>query len=108
MNKIYEITFRVSGDYSSVKELNRHIKQDVIPDAFNVSDAMPEKDSFCIYQRLVQGFCAVDVTGQAETEGRTLTDEEVDEVLDMMENTFDANTGINWDFISFCIGEVLP
>jgi hypothetical protein len=48
-----------------------------------------------------------DVIYRAKDDGIELTHDQVSDVLDMMVDDHDANVGINWDFISRCINEVV-
>lgn len=44
-----------------------------------------------------------DVFEAAEGMGVKLTDDEAHEVMVKMESSFDANIGINWEYIQYCI-----
>ena len=48
-----------------------------------------------------------DILFQAANDDVTLTENQVDEVADRLQDEFDANYGINWDTISMRIQEVL-
>lgn len=47
-----------------------------------------------------------DIINVAEKNDIKITDDEVLEVIDRIEQTFDANIGVNWDVISYNIIEV--
>jgi len=47
-----------------------------------------------------------DIIYQAECDEVELTDEEIDEVAELLERKTDANIGINWEVISMWISEV--
>ena len=47
-----------------------------------------------------------DIQGTAENEGKVLTDEEIGQVCDYLESNHDAEYGMNWESISFAIGEI--
>ena len=65
-----------------------------------------------LIQELVnRGFIRVlwgreDVISAAERNDITITEDEVLQVIDKIEQTFDANIGVNWDVISYNISEV--
>jgi len=44
-----------------------------------------------------------DVFSVAENMGIKLTEDDVHEVMVQMESSFDANIGINWEYIQYCI-----
>jgi hypothetical protein len=46
-----------------------------------------------------------DVLLQAENAGFELTEDQADEILESLKDNHDANIGINWDVISFYIGD---
>jgi len=48
----------------------------------------------------------VDVLAKAEEMDVSLTEEQADEVLDMVERKHDASIGINWDVIEYWINEI--
>lgn len=47
-----------------------------------------------------------DVISAAERNDITITEDEVLQVINKIEQTFDANIGVNWDVISYNIIEV--
>jgi len=46
-----------------------------------------------------------DILAQAENLDIELTEDQADEILESLEDNHDANIGINWDVISFYIGD---
>lgn len=61
-----------------------------------------------IQELLSRGFIRVlwnkdDIINTAFNLGVTLTDEQVDEVVDNIEHRFDANIGVNWNIIEYHI-----
>lgn len=50
---------------------------------------------------------AEDIESQAESDGVELTDEQVEEVMEEIVESFDAEIGINWDVISSAIDHVI-
>lgn len=64
-----------------------------------------------IQELLNRGFIRVlwsreDVISAAERNDITITEDEVLEVIERIEQTFDANIGVNWDVISYNISKV--
>lgn len=48
-----------------------------------------------------------DVEQKAEEMGLSLTDEQINSVIDYLEDNFDANTGLDWFVIENAISEVV-
>ena len=48
-----------------------------------------------------------DVAMQADSRGKTLTEEECRDVLGMMMRKHDCNIGINWDVIDYWIDQIV-
>lgn len=64
-----------------------------------------------IQELLNRGFIRVlwsreDVVTEAERNGIVITKDEVLEVIHKIEQTFNANIGVNWDVISYNISKV--
>ena len=52
-------------------------------------------------------WCEEDITLRAEDRGIKLTDEQIDKIILLIEKTFDASLGINWDVIDCATDNVL-
>lgn len=103
MNK-FIITIEVNSTEESVRALVNHLENDILPNSFQTKRI---NCSFKLYEREFQGFTEEDIQHCALEYGyEHLSKEEINKVFDLCEKRFDANNGMNWDFINFIIGEI--
>jgi hypothetical protein len=55
---------------------------------------------------IASGWCIEDVLGQADNDGVKITKQQAGDVLSLLIDKHDAEQGINWDVLSYWLGEV--
>ena len=104
----FEITLKLKGTEEGIRSLMNHIRENILPAACEVEDADDSSWSYKVFQRKVQGFSSEDVEYCAADYGyANLSQEEVEEIMNLMEKNFNAKIGMNWDLISHYIWEVV-
>lgn len=105
--KNHKITIIVKAkSYDAVKATVDHLRWDILPECEGLGKLTSIQQE--VYTREVQGFQEEDIRCQAKQDGhRYVKNADVDQIMDLMEDRFDANYGMSWDVISDCILDVL-
>ncbi|MDA3809660.1 MAG: hypothetical protein PF518_04940 [Spirochaetaceae bacterium] len=106
--KKYVIKYMIEAEGEiRIEELDRHLKENVFPYSRDIKLIPNEYEkNFSEYERHVQGFSMTDIIGCAENDcAKDITEEEADEIMDVLEKRFDASIGMSWDTIAFWINK---
>ena len=102
----FKIIIEVDSTEETVKAIIEYFREDFPPEKFKHSFNKSNL-SYEIKERSFHGYDSEDIQSCAFDHGYgILTPKEIEKVFDVMEKRFDANWGVNWDYINFCIKEV--